>query len=73
MKTFIVTVKKRNKVAFTKELLSSLDFLDIKQEKKLTVIEKKNVAKYKKAFQEINNHVTGKKKLQTAKEFLKEI
>ena len=34
METLVVTIKKKNKAAFTKELLKSFDFLEVKEEKK---------------------------------------
>ena len=40
METLIVTIKKKNKAAFTKELLKSFDFLDVREEKKLLRLHK---------------------------------
>jgi hypothetical protein len=35
LETYIVKVKKKNKAAFTEELLHSFDFLEVKKKKKL--------------------------------------
>jgi len=42
METLVVTIKRKNKAAFTKELLKSFDFLEVGEEKKFTETEKNN-------------------------------
>ena len=49
METLVVTIKKKNKAAYTKELLKSFDFLEVKEEKK--TISSKNTNRRKALLQ----------------------
>ncbi|MBX9784265.1 MAG: hypothetical protein K2X48_13325 [Chitinophagaceae bacterium] len=75
--TFIVRVKKKNKVSFTETLLKSFDFLEVEKGKPKTAkgktISEKKEAELVNAFKEVKLHMEGKKKLKTASEFLKEL
>ena len=73
METLIVRIKRKNKSAFTKELLKSFDFLDVKEEKNFTAIEKKLIKNFSSAFKDIELGVSGKKKLKTLEEVLDEL
>ena len=73
METLIVKIKNKNKIAFTKELLSSFSFLEIEKEKK----KEDNTTKRKKALlqglKELKLVEDGKLKAKPATELLKEL
>jgi hypothetical protein len=76
METLIVKIKNQNKVAFTKELLKSFNFLDVKEEANKTV--KKGISKKRKdsliqGFKEMKLVETKKLKAKSATALLKEL
>jgi hypothetical protein len=73
METLIVRIKQKNKSSFTKELLRSFNFLEVKEEKKFTAAEKKMIKNLSLAFKDVELSIAGKKKLKTLEEVLDEL
>lgn len=74
METLIVTIKKQNKAAFTKELLKSFDFLEVKTEKKNKTSPSSNrKAALAQGFKELKLIEQGKLKVKSANVLLKEL
>jgi hypothetical protein len=76
METLIVKIKNRNKAAFTKELLKSFDFLEVKEEKNILVkpeLSKKRKTALIQAFKEMKLVEQGKLKAKSATDLLKEL
>ena len=76
METLIVKIKKQNKAAFTKELLRSFDFLEIKEQKEVVskpALSKKRKAALVQGFKEMKMVEQGKLKPKAAAELLKEL
>lgn len=76
METLIVKIKKQNKAAFTKELLKSFDFLEVKEEKNILPkpgLSKKRKATLTKAFKEMKLVEQGKLKAKSGADLLKEL
>ena len=76
METLIVKIKKKNKAAFTKELLKSFDFLDVTSPKKSSTglsISPKRKAALMKGFKELKLVEEGKLKGKPAADLLKEL
>ena len=74
METLVVTIKKKNKAAFTKELLKSFDFLEVAEEKKSAFT--KNPIRKKaliKALKEVKLAEEGKLKLKNWDEVVKKL
>lgn len=75
METLIVTIKKKNKAAFTRQLLGSFDFLEVT---KATANQKKGISARRKeslikGFKEMKKAEAGKLKTKKAADFLKEM
>ena len=68
MERLVVTIKRKNKAAFTKELLKSFDFLEIKEEKEFTKTDKKLIKNLAEAFKEVKLAEEGKIRLKTGDE-----
>lgn len=73
METFIVKIKNKNKVAFTKELLSSFSFLEIEKEKKTPAVSIKRKKALIQGFKELKLVEDGKLKVKPASELLKKL
>lgn len=73
MEKLVVEITDESKIGFIKELLGSFDFLKVKEEKDFNASEKKLVKKFAEAFAEVDGHLSGKKKLKPAREFLTEL
>lgn len=73
METLIVKIKNKNKIAFTKELLSSFSFLEIEKEKKIQRLSAKRKQALIKGFKELKLVEEGKLKGKPASELLKKI
>jgi len=73
METLIVKIKNKNKVAFTKELLSSFSFLEIEQEKKKPGTSAKRKQALIQGFKELKLVEDGKLKAKPATELLKQL
>ena len=73
METLIVKIKNKNKIAFTKELLSSFSFLEIEKEKKIQQLSAKRKQALVKGFKELKLVEEGKLKGKPASEIFKKI
>jgi hypothetical protein len=74
METLIVTIKKQNKAAFTKELLKSFDFLEVRTEKKIKAsLNSKRKEAIAQGFKELKLVEQGKLKAKPATLLLKEL
>ena len=76
METIIVKIMKDNKVAFTKELLQSFDFLEIQDEKNVlqkTGLSKKRKRALEQGFKELKLVEEGKLKVKSGADVLKEL
>jgi hypothetical protein len=76
METLIVKIKKQNKAAFTKELLKSFDFLEVKEEKSIVIkpgLSKKRKAALAQGFKEMKLVEQGKLKIKSGADLLKEL
>ncbi|MBC7424757.1 MAG: hypothetical protein H7334_15055 [Ferruginibacter sp.] len=73
METLIVKIKNKDKVAFTKELLSSFSFLEIEGEKKKPGITAKRKHALVQGFKELKLVEEGKLKGLTATDLLKKL
>ena len=76
METLVVTIKRKNKAAFTKELLNSFDFLEVREEKKSAPAKNINANRKKalvQAFKEVKLAEEGKLRLQSWDEVIKKL
>ncbi|HEV8080670.1 MAG TPA: hypothetical protein VGP43_08160 [Chitinophagaceae bacterium] len=77
METLVVTIKRKNKAAFTKELLKSFDFLEVKEKKLASVkkIKKENYLRKSlvQAFKEVKLAEEGKLHLKSWDEVIKQL
>lgn len=73
METLIVRIKNKSKTSFTKELLKSFSFLEVKEEKNFTQKEKKMIKNLAAAFQDVELSLSGKKKLKSLEETINEL
>ena len=76
METLVVTIKRKNKAAFTKELLSSFDFLEVREEKKPAPAKNINATRRKalvQAFKEVKLAEEGKLRLKSWDEVVKKL
>ena len=76
METLVVTIKRKNKAAFTKELLKSFDFLEVREEKKSAPVKNINAKRRKAlilAFKEVKLAEEGKLRLQSWDEAVKKL
>jgi hypothetical protein len=73
METLIIKIKNKNKIAFTKELLSSFSFLEIEKEKKIQRLSAKRKQALIKGFKELKLVEEGKLKGKPASELLEKI
>lgn len=76
METLVITIKRKNKAAFTKELLKSFDFLEVREEKKSAPVKNINAKRRKAlilAFKEVKLAEEGKLRLQSWDEVVKKL
>jgi hypothetical protein len=73
MEHLILNIKNKRKMPFLKELIKSLDFVEIVEPKKYTAKEKKILADLEEAVEQINLHKKGKVKLKTIQQVLDEL
>ncbi len=73
MEQLVLHIKKKNKLPFIKELLKAFDYVEVLEAKELSPKEKKWLAGFEKAIEQINLHKQGKIKLKTAKQLLDEL
>jgi polynucleotide 5'-kinase involved in rRNA processing len=76
METLVITIKRKSKAAFTKELLRSFSFLEVKEEKKKTQIKEISTTRRKsliRAFKEVKLSEEGKLKLKSWDEEVKNL
>ena len=76
METLVVTIKRKNKSAFTKELLKSFSFLEVRVEKKMATTKKINTNRKKdliQAMAEVKLSEEGKLKLKPWDEAVKKL
>ena len=76
METLVVTIKRKNKAAFTKELLNSFAFLEVREEKKPAPAKNINANRRKallQAFKEVKLAEEGKLRLQNWDEVVKKL
>ena len=73
METLVVTIKRKNKAAFTKELLGSFSFLEIEKEKKKPIVSAKRKQALIKGFKELKLVEEGKLKGKPASAILKKL
>jgi hypothetical protein len=73
MEQLVVHIKKKNKLAFIKELLNAFDFVEVLEPSQLTAKEKKWLAGLEDATQQVRQHKLGKVKLKSAKSLLNEL
>ncbi|MBA2562824.1 MAG: hypothetical protein H0V14_07900 [Chitinophagaceae bacterium] len=73
METLIVRIKQKNKSSFTKELLKSFNFLEVKEEKEFTSAERKMIKSFSSAFNDVELSISGKKKLKSLEQVLDEL
>lgn len=74
MTEILIRIKNRRKVSFIKELLSSFNYVELKElEKEFTPAEKRMIKGLKQSFKEIKLHQQGKIKLKTLQELIDEL
>jgi len=76
METYIVRVKSKEKAKLAEKLLKSYSFLSVSKEKHFrpfTPQEKKLIRGFREAFNDIELHQKGKKKLKTLQELINEL
>lgn len=73
MEQLVLHIKKKNKIAFIKELLTAFDYVEVIDSSKLTTKEKKWLAGLDESVQQVKAHKEGKLKLKSAKELLDEL
>jgi hypothetical protein len=73
MEQLVVQIKKKNKLAFIKEILKAFDYVEVLEPANLTPKEKKWLQEFSKAATEVNRHKHGKAKLKSAKALLYEL
>lgn len=72
MKQVVVDVPD-NKYSFFMELINSLDFANVREEKTLTTKQKDFVEGTKKSLQQVEKHLKGEIRLKTADQLLDEL
>jgi len=73
MEQLVVQIKKKNKLAFIKEILKAFDYVEVLEPTNLTPKEKKWLQEFSQAAAEVNRHKQGKAKLKSAKALLHEL
>lgn len=73
METIIIKIKDASKSTYIKNFLKKKDYLLVKENKEFSSDEKKMIAKFTKAFKEVDDFEQGKIKLKPAAQFLKEM
>lgn len=73
MEHLVLHIKKKNKLAFIKELLEAFDYVEVLEPAQLSSKEKKWLAGLEEAVQQVNKHKHGKIKLKSAKALLNEL
>ena len=67
MEQLVVHIKKKNKLAFIKELLKAFDYIEVLEPAQLSAKEKKWLAGLEEAVQLVSQHKQRKIKLKSAK------
>ena len=73
MDQLVVHIKKKNKLAFIKELLKAFDYIEVLEPAQLNAKEKKWLAGLEEAVQQVRQHKQGKIKLKSAKALINEL
>jgi hypothetical protein len=73
MEQLVVQIKKKNKLAFIKEILKAFDYVEVLEPSNLSPKEKKWLQDLSGATTEVNRHKQGKAKLKSAKALLHEL
>lgn len=73
MEQLVLHIKKKNKLAFIKELLKAFDYIEVLEPAQLSSKEKKWLAGLEEAVQQVNQNKQGKIKLKSAKVLLNEL
>jgi hypothetical protein len=73
MEQLVVQIKKKNKLAFIKEILKAFDYVEVLEPSNLSPKEKKWLQDLSGATAEVNRHKQGKAKLKSAKALLHEL
>ncbi len=73
MAEIIIQVKNKRKVAFVKELLSQIDFIEVVSEKSSEAKKKKVLTELKEAVDFVNSFKKGKTKAKSLKQLLDEL
>ena len=73
MEQLVLRIKKKNKLAFIKELLEAFDYIEVLEPSQLSTKEKKWLAGLEEAVQQVNQHKQDKIKLKSAKELLNDL
>jgi hypothetical protein len=67
MEHLVIHIKKKNKLAFIKELLKAFDYIEVLEPAQLSAKEKKWLAGLEEAVQQVSQHKQGKIKPKLAK------
>jgi len=67
MEHLVIHIKKKNKLAFIKELLKAFDYLEVLEPAQLSAKEKKWLAGLEEAALQVSQHKQGKIKMKSAK------
>lgn len=73
MEQLVLHIKQKNKLPFIKELLKAFDYIEVLEAGQLSPKEKKWLAGFEKAVEQVNLHKQGKVKLKSAKQLLDEL
>jgi hypothetical protein len=73
MDHLVVQIKKKNKLAFIKEILKAFDYVEVLEPGNLSPKEKKWLQDLSGAAAEVSRHKQGKAKLKSAKDLLHEL
>jgi hypothetical protein len=73
MEQLVVQIKKKNKLAFIKEILKAFDYVEVLEPSNLSAKEKKWLQELSGAVTEVSRHKQGKGKLKSAKALLHEL
>lgn len=73
MEQLVVQIKKKNKLAFIKEILKAFDYVEVLEPSDLSPKEKKWLQELSSAAAEVSKHKQGKAKLKSAKALLHEL
>ncbi len=73
MEQLVLHIKKKNKLAFIKELLKAFDYVEVLEPSKLSAKEKKWLDNLEAAVRQVNEHKQGKTPLKSVKALLDEL